>query len=165
MTDVTPELFRDVVGRLAAGVTVVTTRDAAGNPRGLTATAVCSVSLEPPLVLVCAGRDSHTCEAIRASGRYALNFLSSDARHLSDRFASAGEGKFEGVDWSEGPHGTPLLDGCLGWVECDVERTLDAGDHTIVLGRVTAVSLETTDGEPLVHFRGRYRTLRSEAHS
>ena len=159
----TSELFRDVLGRLASGVTVVTTRDNAGEPRGLTATAVCSVSLEPPLVLVCIGRDSQTCQAIPDAGRYALNLLSSNGRDLSDRFAAAGEGKFGGVAWHDSPRGCPLLDGCLGWVECDVERQLEAGDHTIFVGRVVDMAIEQPEGEPLIHFDGRYRSLRDEA--
>ena len=156
----TPELFREVLGRLAAGVTVVTTLDAAGEPRGLTATAVSSVSLDPPLVLVCAGRDSHTCEAIRSSGRYALNFLHSGAPDLSDRFAAANERKFDGVDWREGPYGLPLLHACLAWLECAVESEVEAGDHTIFIARVLAAAVERAESEPLVHYRGQYRILR-----
>ena len=163
--ELTPELFRDVLGRLAGGVSIVTTRDGNGQPRGFTATAVCSVSLEPPLVLVCVGHESHTLEAIRSSGFFALNLLDSGSRELSDRFASAADGKFGDLEWWEGPHGSPLLAGDLAWVECDVEQELDAGDHSIVLGRVLAVSVEKTDGEPLVHYLGRYRTLQAEAHS
>lgn len=161
--EMTPELFRDALGRLAAGVTVVTTRDAAGEPRGLTATAVCSVSLDPPLVLACIDRDSLTGEAIRSSRRYALNFLHFQGRDLSKRFASAGDGKFDGLVWSEGSHGCPVLADCLTCVECEVEREVDAGDHTIFVGRVLHLALEPSDLEPLIHYRGRYRTLRDES--
>ncbi len=161
----TPELFRDVLGRLAAGVTVVTTIDTAGEPRGLTATAVSSVSLDPPLVLVCAGSDSKTREAIRSSARYALNFLHSGAPDLSERFATANERKFEGVEWREGPHGLPLLRACLAWLECAVESEVEAGDHTIFIGRVLAAAVESAESEPLVHYRGRYRILREGSDS
>lgn len=160
---VTPELFREVMGRLGGGVTVVTSTDPTGEPRGLTATAVCSVSLDPPLVLACIGSDSLTGEAVRASGRYALNLLSSDGRSLSELFASTSLEKFEHVAWIEGSNGCPLLAGCLASAECSVESALDAGDHTIFVGRVTAGSVEAPAGDPLVYFRGAYRSLGDEA--
>jgi 3-hydroxy-9,10-secoandrosta-1,3,5(10)-triene-9,17-dione monooxygenase reductase component len=154
--ELTPEIFRDVLGRLAGGVSVVTTVDSDGRPRGCTATAVCSVSLEPPLVLVCVSREASTRGAIRSAGRYALSFLDADARSMSERFASAEEGKFDGVPWNESALGCPLLPHTLAWVECEVEREVDGGDHTIFIGRVVSGAVERPDGEPLVHFRGRY---------
>jgi flavin reductase (DIM6/NTAB) family NADH-FMN oxidoreductase RutF len=150
------------MGRLSGGVTVVTARDAEGRPRGLTATAVCSVSLDPPLVLVCTSRDSVTGDAILFSGRYGLNLLAAPDRERSERFATPGEGKFEGIEWREGPGLVPWLGGCLACLECEVEQTLEAGDHMIVVGRVVEVSLGAEDGDPLVYFRGRYRALGSE---
>ena len=154
-----PEVFREVMGRLAGGVTVVTALGGDGDPRGLTATAVCSVSLDPPLVLVCVGRDAHTPGAIREASRYALNFLRSGDATSADRFAGSKGAKFEGVEWGAAPGGSPLLPGVLAWVECDVERDVEAGDHTIFIGRVTAADIEMASEPPLVHFGGRYHTV------
>jgi flavin reductase (DIM6/NTAB) family NADH-FMN oxidoreductase RutF len=154
-----PETFREVMGHLAGGVTVVTALGGDGQPRGFTATAVCSVSLDPPLVLVCVGRDASTPGAIREAGRYALNFLSSEDMASANRFAGSKGGKFEGVEWADGPGGSPLLPGVLAWVECDVERDVEAGDHTIFIGRVTAAAIQSAQGSPLVHFGGRYHTV------
>ena len=156
---VTPQVFREVMGRLASGVTVVTALGAGHEPHGFTATAVCSVSMDPPLVLVCVGREAHTPRAIRASGRYALNFLHSGDASASDRFAGSGEHKFEEVEWRPAPDGSPLLPDVLAWLECDVERYVDAGDHTIFIGRVLAGSVERPDAAPLIHFGGRYHTV------
>jgi len=160
--DVTPQVFRDVLGRLANGVSIVTALDADGGPQGLTATSVCSVSLEPPLVLACLGRESQTHGAIRSSHRFALSFLSSDAVRIADRFATRDPDKFEALGWREGPGGMPLIGDALSWVECDVERVVEAGDHTIFIGRVTAAGVSEPEGRPLLHFRGRYGTLQEK---
>jgi flavin reductase (DIM6/NTAB) family NADH-FMN oxidoreductase RutF len=157
--DLVPGTFREVMGRLAGGVTVVTALDAAGQPCGFTATAVCSVSLDPPLVLVCVAREAHTPAAIRGARRYALNFLRSGDASVSDRFATSEESKSDGIEWTGAPGGSPLLPGVLGWVECDVEQDLEAGDHTIFIGRVIAANVEMPDEAPLVHFGGRYHTV------
>ena len=156
-----PEAFREVMGRLAGGVTVVTALGGDGLPRGFTATAVCSVSLVPPLVLVCVGTDAITPGAIREAGRYALNFLRSEDTASADRFAGSKGTKFEGVEWVAAPGGSPLLPGVLAWVQCDVEREVEAGDHTIFIGRVTAAAIESAQEPPLVHFGGRYHTVAS----
>jgi len=147
------------MGRLAGGVTVVTALDGDGSPRGFTATAVCSVSLDPPLVLVCVAREARTPAAIRDAGRYALNFLHSGDASSSDRFAASGGSKFDGVEWAAAPGGAPLLSGVLAWVECEVEFDVEAGDHTIFVGRVTAAEIEMANESPLVHFGGRYHTV------
>ncbi len=157
-----PDDFRSVMGRLAGGVVVVTGRGAAGEPRGLTATAVCSVSLSPPLVLVCVANRSQTLAAIGETGRYAINVLSSEGIEDSRRFASADERKFDGVGWTPAPGGSPLLPGLLAWVECDVERTIEAGDHTVFIGRVTDGRVEREGADPLVHFDGSYRLVGGE---
>ena len=147
------------MGRLAGGVTVVTALDADGDPRGFTATAVCSVSLDPPLVLVCVGREGHTLGAIRDSGRYALNFIPSGGLESSNRFAGSETTKFEEVEWTAAPGGSPVLPDILGWVECEVERAVEAGDHTVFIGRVTEGCVELPGSAPLVHFGGRYHTV------
>ena len=156
---VTPQVFREVMGRLAGGVTVVTALGVGHEPHGFTATAVCSVSMDPPLVLVCVGREAHTPRAIRSSGRYALNLLHSGDASASDRFAGSGEHKFEGVEWRAAPDGSPLLPDVLAWLECDVEQYVEAGDHTIFIGRVSAGSVDRPDAVPLIHFGGRYHIV------
>lgn len=153
-----PDDFRHVMGRLAGGVAIVTASDA-GEPRGLTATAICSVSLEPPLVLACIGQEAHTLAAVRASGRYALNFLVSADRARADRFARAAGEKFDGMEWIPAPGGSPLLTGSLAWAECQVEQEVEAGDHAIFIGRVTHARVELPDASPLVYFGGRYHTV------
>lgn len=154
-----PRAFRDIMGRLAGGVTVVTTLGSGGDPRGFTATAVCSVSLDPPLVLVCVGREGGTLGAIRESGLYAVNFLPSGGVESSSRFAGSEERKFEGIDWVAAPGGSPLLADTLAWVECEVDQVLEAGDHAIFIGLVRNARLEKPDGAPLVHFAGDYHTV------
>lgn len=151
--------FRRVLGWLAGGVTVVTSLDGNDRPVGLTATAVCSVSLEPPLVLACVSGQSVTHEAIAASGRYALNFLPAGARPVADRFATALAGKFDGIAWTRGRRGCPLLDEAMAACECLVTESIEAGDHTIFVGRVEATRVRAeADVEPpaLVHYRGTY---------
>lgn len=157
---VSPSRFRRVLGHLASGVSVVTSLDAAGEPRGLTATAVCSVSLEPPLVLVSLDRTSTTHAALRASGVYAVNLLSADQRRLAVRFARAEPAKFRGLDHRAGTTGAPLLDDAPGYVDCTVEREVPAGDHTVFIGRVEDARIRAVgDDRPLVYHLGRYGTL------
>jgi len=155
---IAPQEFRDVMSRLSGGVSVVTATDGDGHAQGLTATAVCSVSVEPPLVLACLGRQSQTHAAIGASGRYALNFLSTAGRELADRFASSASDKFDDIGWDMGPGGCPLLEGALAWVECEVHRVIEAGDHTIFIGLVPLAGVAEPCRDPLLYFRGRYRT-------
>lgn len=149
--------FRDAMSRLASGVSVVTSVDAEGTPCGLTATAVCSVSLEPPMVLVCLDTSSSTHDAIAATRRFAINFLARDQAALARRFSTSAADKFEGVDWRAGATGCPVIPGTLAACECDLDRSVAAGDHTIFLGRVARI--RTGDQEqagPLVYFRGGY---------
>ena len=151
--------FREAMGHLAGGVTVVTTVNAAGEPHGFTATAVCSVSLDPPLVLVCVGFQGKTLSAIRESGRYALNFLHRDGTANSARFSGSDDRKFDDLDWTAAPDGSPLLTQALAWAECAVEREIEAGDHVVFIGRVTSAEGGRVAGTPLIHFKGRYHTV------
>ena len=147
-------LFRDVVGAFPTGVTVVT----APGPAGLTTNAFSSVSLDPPLVLVCFDNASRTLPAVRACGRYAVNVLRAGQEELAAVFASkaVAEEKFAAVTHTI-EHGVPVLDDALAWLACEVVELVEAGDHTIGIGRVTA--LEVDEGDPLLFFRGAYRTL------
>jgi flavin reductase (DIM6/NTAB) family NADH-FMN oxidoreductase RutF/DNA-binding GntR family transcriptional regulator len=150
------ELFRDVVGRFAAGVTVITTAD--GDARfGMTASAMCSLSLDPPMVLACLNRTSVTRDAVSRSGTFAVNILDEDQAHLALRFATPSDDKFAGVGASEGVLGCPLLDGTLASLECRVAEEVTGGTHSIFLGEVHGA--EARDGNPLAYFRGQFGQL------
>jgi flavin reductase (DIM6/NTAB) family NADH-FMN oxidoreductase RutF len=155
MRDVGPDHFRSVMGHFATGVTVVTVSTPEG-PVGLTANAVCSLSLEPVLLLVCFDNDARTLPALRDIGRFGVNVLGSGQEDLARLFASKlpEREKFAGV-----PHtvhdGIPVIEGVLAWVGCRLERLIPGGDHTIGIGGVEAA--EAGEGEPLLWFRGGYR--------
>jgi 4-nitrophenol 2-monooxygenase / 4-nitrocatechol 4-monooxygenase, reductase component len=148
--------FRRVMGHFASGVAVVTTRDAEGRPCGLTASAVCSVSLEPRLILVSVEREAETHECLMASGYYAVSILPEEGgERLARRFGTYGiEEKLEGIAHHDGATGAPVLDEALAWVECRVSQEVEAGDHTLFIGEVVAA--DARSGSPLVYFRGGY---------
>jgi flavin reductase (DIM6/NTAB) family NADH-FMN oxidoreductase RutF len=148
--------FRTAMGHFASGVTVVTTRSDR-EPVGLTVSAFCSLSLDPPLVLVCIEKSVRSHDAIREAGVFAVNILASHQEHLSRRFASSTDEKFEGVGLREGLDDVPVLEGALTVVQCRVRDELDGGDHTIFVGEVMKV--EIGRGEPLLYYRGGYREL------
>jgi flavin reductase len=155
--------FRDTMGGFATGVNVITTRS--GEHRyGMTATAFSSVSLDPPLILVCIGRTSEGSEVIARNGVFAVNILSKDQEPLSRFFASKdrprGVNAFQGVDHHEAVTGSPLLDGAAGYVDCRLATTHDAGDHLLFVGEVLALGVDP-EVEPLVFHGGRYAFLRS----
>jgi 3-hydroxy-9,10-secoandrosta-1,3,5(10)-triene-9,17-dione monooxygenase reductase component len=149
--------FRDVLGRFASGVTVVTTMDD-GEPVGMTCQSFSSVSLDPPLVLFVPSRTSRAWPAIQRSGHFCVNLLAGDQSELSDAMASRRDDKFAGVSWQPSPAtGSPVVAGGLGYVDCAVDAVHEAGDHFVVLGRV--LDLGSTDLEdPLLFYRGEYRT-------
>jgi flavin reductase (DIM6/NTAB) family NADH-FMN oxidoreductase RutF len=152
-----PEEFRRALGHFATGVTIVTTSDAGGRPSGLTLSAFASVSLDPPLVLVCVDHKSQTYPALLERGRFAVNLLGGDHEALSRRFATASPDKFEGVSYRSSPLGLPLLEGALAHLECVTLNTHVEGDHTIFVGRVEATGVGA--GEPLLYYRGKYGRL------
>jgi flavin reductase (DIM6/NTAB) family NADH-FMN oxidoreductase RutF len=155
-------VFRKVLGRFATGVTVVTTSQ--GDQRaGITVNAFCSVSLEPPLVLVCIEQRNYAHDLIMASGAFAVNLLSSDQADVSRCFASQGPDKvaaFCGVQTHEEVTGAPVFDHCVGFVDCRVEAIYPGGDHSIFVGRVEA--LGGSDGPPLLYYSGRYGQLHED---
>ena len=156
----TPTEFRTALRCFAAGVTVVTTRDQAGRPSGLTASAFTSVSLNPPLVLVCVDHAATAHPAFRSHGWFAVNVLRREQEALSRRFAESGGDKFHGVPYHEGRSGLPLLDGSLATLECQMVEAHEAGDHTIFIGRVETVTID--GGRPLVYFHGGYHSLAAD---
>lgn len=148
--------FRRVLGHFPSGVTIVTTRTPQGRACGLTVNAFCSVSLEPPLVLVCVEREADTHGCIASSGYFAVSILDEErGESISRRFATFGlEEKFEGIAFREEKTGAPVLDESVAWVDCRVSATYPGGDHTIYVGEV--VSGDAGAGSPLVYYRGGY---------
>ncbi len=156
---VSQDRFRRVLGHLAGGVALVTARGPAGEPCGLTATSVCSVSLDPPLVLASVDQAANTHLAIQAAGAYAINLLDRDQERLAVRFSRDDPEKFRGLEVREGAAGSPVLRAALAHLDCTVVREVEAGDHTLFIGRVEAGGVRDEGGEPLVHHLGRYGTL------
>lgn len=157
--DIDGEAFRDVMGRFATGVSVVTTLDEARQPVGITVSAMSSVSLEPPLVMVALARNRFITPIVAANGRYAVNVLRADQRALSDCFAHApvspSREEFCGAAWHPGPTGLPLLDGTLGALECTVVETFRVGDHELFIARVDSLRVDG-EADPLLYFRRQY---------
>jgi flavin reductase (DIM6/NTAB) family NADH-FMN oxidoreductase RutF len=150
--------FRRVMGHFATGVTIVTSHDGAGNISGLTANSVASVSLDPPMVLVCVDKKSDSYPMFGASNTFAINILANEQETLSRRFAKSGGDKFTGVGYRLGVTGCPILTDTIGFLDCEVRHTFEAGDHTIYVGE--AVEIEVgAEAEPLLYFRGGYRNL------
>src|SRR5262245_26952541 len=136
---VTQDEFRAALSRFPSGVTVVTTRDRSGYLHGITVSAFCSVSLDPPLVLICIEKTAASRPALQDSGAIVVNILSEDQRELSNHFASQLTDKFTGIEYSMGNRGLPVLNDVAAILECRVESEYDGGDHTIFLGAVEAV--------------------------
>lgn len=157
---ITPNEFRRALGRFASGVTVVTTRDANGNLHGITVSAFCSVSLDPPLVLVCIDKNTGSHRALTESAAFVVNFLREEQRHLSDRFASFLPDKFGSVKYRAGIDDLPVLEDALCHLECRLVNAHEAGDHTIFVGQIERATVN--DGEPLVYFQGNYRSLKTD---
>jgi flavin reductase ActVB len=147
--------FREALARFASGVTVVTTRDAAGAPAGFTATSFSSLSLDPPLVLVCLDKRADSFPAFEAAGHFAVSILAADQAEQARRFATKGTDKFAGVavEWGA-VTGLPLLPDALVQLECRTHQVLDGGDHIIIVGEV--VRAVSSDAEPLLHFNRRF---------
>jgi flavin reductase (DIM6/NTAB) family NADH-FMN oxidoreductase RutF len=153
-------LFRQLLGRFATGVTVVTTRDPAGRPIGMTASSVASVSLQPPLVLVSVDQANDMHPALHAAPRFVLNVLAADQEAISRRFAAEHPDRFEGLGYRETKHGIPVLDGVVASIECDKHAEAPGGDHTVFFGVVTGGSV--SDRRPLLYYRGSYTGLAGE---
>ena len=156
MRRLTSEEFRDVIGHFASGVTVITALHD-GKPFGTTASAFTSLSLEPPMVLVCMNKTSETGIAIQAARHFAVNILSEDQQEEAKRFAGKGENKFEGMDTTPGCWGEPLLPGSLATLECKVTEETAGGTHLVFLAEVLQAS--TSNGAPLAYWRGAFGRL------
>ena len=153
-----PELFREVFGRFATGVAVVTSAAAAGSG-GMTANALCSVSLEPLLALVCFENNARTLSIVREAGRFGVNVLGADQEEIAGVFASKlpESEKLEGVA-HRFEDGVPIIDGALSWVVCSLRQLIAGGDHTIAIGEVASMGLG--EGDPLLWYGGQYHDVR-----
>ena len=149
--------LRRVMGHFATGVTVITSFRSSGELHGLTANAFTSVSLIPPLLLICVDKKAESYPCFEESKVFTVNILAHDQEDLSRRFAVSGGNKFEGVSYRTGANGAPILNGTIGFIECKVAGTFDGGDHTIYLGEIEQA--ETREAKPLLFFRGGYREL------
>ena len=154
---VSEDEFRNALSCFASGVSVVTTKDAAGNPHGITVSAFCSVSLDPPLVLICIEKTTASHNAFSESNAFVVNILDASQMHLSERFAAPSDDKFGDIDLQPGIEGIPVLIEALANLECRLRLTYDGGDHSVFVGEVEKTLVR--NGEPLVYFRGEYGTV------
>ena len=151
------EAFRNACALYATGVTVATVRAPDGTPHGLTVNSFTSVSLQPPLILICIDYAYNFLSHFRACSNFAINVLSESQRDLSVKFAAKPEGRFEGVPWYTNVTGAPLLPGCIANFECRLSSIIEAGDHAIFLGEV--IHAASSGGRPLLYFDREYRAL------
>ena len=159
---VPPDAFRSALRKFASGVTIVTVA-ADGELHGMTASSFASVSLVPPLVLVCLDKSSRTLALVAQTGSFAVNVLRADQQEVSHAFARAGVKPFSSISHHLGDNGAPLLDDAIAVLECTTYRVFEAGDHDVVLGEVTASAVP--GGDPLVYYDGAYRSLSSSSDS
>ena len=149
--------FRQLLGRFATGVTVLTARRGDGRPVGMTASSVASVSLDPPLLLVAVAHTNDMHDALLGAAHFAVNILAEDQETLARRFAEVEANRFDGVGFREGRHGVPLIDGVLAHIECAKQAAVPGGDHTVFFGLVTGG--EVSERRPLLYYRGGYGSL------
>ncbi len=150
--------LRDAMGCFATGVTIITAHDADGKPIGLTANSFTSVSLDPPLLLVCIANNAGSAETLRSADSFAVNVLQIGQQPVSNLFAGKGEDRFAGTRWEVGEYGAPILPSSLGIFECRRHTLHEAGDHFLLVGQVEKASFEPRR-DPLLYFRGKYRRL------
>ena len=153
---VEPPLFRQLLGRFATGVTVLTSRTPKGDPIGMTASSVASVSLDPPLILVSVDKTHDMHAALESGTHFVLNILSADQEALSRRFAAEEQDRFRGVSYRENDRGI-VIEGVVAHIECEKRSAMAAGDHTVFLGLV--VGGDVSDRRPLLYYRGGYAGL------
>ncbi|WP_433207307.1 flavin reductase family protein [Nocardia sp. CA-107356] len=149
-----PQVMREVLGHFPSGIVVITA-DGPEGPAGFTCQSFASLSLDPPLITFSPARSSTTWPRIREIGAFCINVLAEDHEHHSARFARSGTDKFAGVDWTPTPSGAPLLPGVSAWIDCELWKEYDGGDHTIVVGRVRHLAAHPAR-LPLLFYRGGY---------
>ncbi len=154
---VDPRAFRRALGSFLTGITVVATVQPDGTPRGFTANSFTSVSLDPPLILICIAKTASSCPVFTAAEGFSVNVLAEHQMSVSGLFASKSADKFAGVGWQRGPAGNPVLDEVAAWFDCRRHEVIDAGDHVILVGRVAAFDERTIN--PLGYCRGAHVTF------
>jgi flavin reductase (DIM6/NTAB) family NADH-FMN oxidoreductase RutF len=152
--------LRRALGMFLTGVTIVTTVDATGASRGITANSFTSVSLDPPMVLFCVDRSAASCDAFTRSRGFAVHILGHEQQELASRFASRSAAKFDGLRCREGAAGAPLLPECAAWLDCETEQRIEVGDHIVIVGRVRDFGVEAQ--RPLAYLQGRFVPLAPE---
>lgn len=158
---VDPLVMRQTMGRFATGVAVITTEDE-GQPHGMTVNSLTSVSLDPPLLLVCFNHGARSAEAVVSSRKFVVNILSRRQEAIALRFAARGEDHFGGLELEYAAHRVPVVPHALAHLECDVERVIEAGDHTVVIGAVIGASAR--EGDPLGFFGGKFSDITQDGH-
>jgi flavin reductase (DIM6/NTAB) family NADH-FMN oxidoreductase RutF len=153
------DTFRSVLGRFASGVTIVTAQDDAGEDHGMTVSAFCSLSLQPPMVLVCIDHAASMHGLLLSHPRFGISILSSDQEDYSRRFATEDAERFDGIAYSRGECGVVLLHDAMAHLECRVIQHYDAGDHTIFAASVDRAEPRGESGRPLLYYRGGYAQL------
>jgi flavin reductase (DIM6/NTAB) family NADH-FMN oxidoreductase RutF len=157
MTQVNEHRFRSVLSRFASGVTVVTAVGADGVDHGMTVSAFCSLSLEPPLILVCIDHGTEMHGILQGATAFTVNVLAAEQEDLARKFSDPDDDRFEGTSYTRGANGLALLTGAAAWLECELTHRHEGGDHTIFVGRVEAA--EAGEAPPLVYYRGGYGRL------
>ena len=148
--------YRHVMGHFPTGVTIITAVDPDdGSPVGLAASSFTSVSMDPPLVLFCAGNHSSSWPRIQRAGSYCVNIVGADHEWISRQFSSKVPDKFANVGWRTESSGAPVLNDAHAWIDCVIHEEVAAGDHVLVVGRVVALGA-AEDGGPLAYYRGAY---------
>ncbi|MCZ6868429.1 MAG: flavin reductase family protein [Gammaproteobacteria bacterium] len=150
-----PRAFRDTLGQFCSGV-VIATGCENSQPAGLAAQSFSSLSLDPPLVLICPAKTSTSWPKIRASRAFCINILGDDQKRVCDVFAKSGIDKFAELNWRLGASGSPIIEDVLAYVDCELDSEYEAGDHTIAVGRVLEARIVDSSREPLLFFRGGY---------
>lgn len=150
--------FRAALSRFASGVTVVTTKDSNGHLHGITVSAFCSVSLEPPLILICIEKTAGSHHAFEQAGAFVVNFLREGQQTVSNHFASHLDDKFSAVEYRAGIGGLPVLTDSLAALECRLVHCYEGGDHTIFVGEIERASV--SEGNPLIYWHSNYRSVK-----
>lgn len=156
------DAFREVLGQFATGVTVVTTHPEGTTPHGMTVNSFASLSVDPPLVLFNAHKDTNTHEKVAKTDHFAVNILSSEQEWLSNQFAGEHhemDEPFDDIEYRQEETGAPVFEHTLAYVDCDLYESYPGGDHTIFVGRVRSLAVEDPDADPLTFFRGNYGTI------
>lgn len=151
------DAFRAVLGRFPTGVTVVTAAGPGGQDQGMTVSAFCSLSLDPPFVLICIDHSASMYESLRGASHFVVNILCEDQEALARRFSGTDPNRFDGIGYGRGQTGLVVLDDVLGCIECRVTARYEGGDHDVFFGEVEFAS--ASDGKPLLYYRGGYAQL------